>query len=119
MKFKSRWFEFDLRHSTGPYRDSVAGLCGSAGSSDFPPAGFAPSFGDDRVFYAYDTLPKGTYDFYFRSRATTAGRFIQPAAQAEMMYDGSVRGNSAGAWVEIGREEAHAETQRRREDPQT
>ena len=27
-----------------------------------------------------------------------------PPAQAEMMYDGSVRGNSAGAWVEIGRE---------------
>ena len=56
---------------------------------------------DDRVAFYYDTLPKGTFDFYFRSRATTPGAFIQPAAQAEMMYDASVRGNSAGARVVI------------------
>jgi uncharacterized protein YfaS (alpha-2-macroglobulin family) len=31
------------------------------------------SFGDDRVFYAYDSLPKGTYRFAFRLRAQTAG----------------------------------------------
>ena len=58
---------------------------------------------DDRVAFYYDTLPKGTFDFYFRTRAVTAGHFIQPAAQAEMMYDGSVRGNSAGARVEVQR----------------
>jgi uncharacterized protein YfaS (alpha-2-macroglobulin family) len=58
---------------------------------------------DDHVAYYYDTLPKGTFDFFFRTCATTAGRFIQPAAQAEMMYDGSVRGNSAGAWVDVQR----------------
>jgi len=46
-------------------------------------------------------LPQGTFDFYFRARAATGGRFVQPAAQAEMMYDGSVRGNSAGARVEV------------------
>ena len=79
-------------------------------SSDAKPRGaltLAPSYVaylDDSVSFYYDTLPKGTYDFYFRSRATTAGRFIQPAAQAEMMYDGSVRGNSAGARVQIGKE---------------
>jgi hypothetical protein len=58
---------------------------------------------DDGVSFYYDTLPKGTYDFYFRSRATTAGSFIAPAAQAEMMYDGSVRGNSTGARVDVQR----------------
>ena len=58
---------------------------------------------DDHVAFYYDTLPKGTYDFFFRTRATTPGRFIQPAALAEMMYHGSVRGNSPGARVEIGR----------------
>ncbi|HUJ25458.1 MAG TPA: MG2 domain-containing protein [Myxococcales bacterium] len=60
-------------------------------------------FLDDGVSFYYDTLPKGTFDFYFRSRATTAGHFIQPAARAEMMYDGSVHGNSAGARVEVTR----------------
>jgi uncharacterized protein YfaS (alpha-2-macroglobulin family) len=58
---------------------------------------------DDQVAYYYDLLPKGTYDFYFRTRATVAGRFTQPAARAEMMYDLSVEGNSSGARVEITR----------------
>ena len=76
-------------------------------SSDATPSGvttFEPTyvaFVDDRLAFYYDTLPKGTFDFYVRTRATTAGRFVQPAAQAEMMYDGSVRGNSAGGRVEI------------------
>jgi len=76
-------------------------------SSDATPAGVPTleptytAFLDDRLSFYYDTLPKGTYDFYFRARAATAGRFVQPAAQGEMMYDGSVRGNSAGARVEV------------------
>ena len=49
-----------------------------------------------RSRFYYDTLPEGTYDFYFRTRATIAGRFIQPPAQAEMMYDGAVGGSSHG-----------------------
>ncbi len=61
-------------------------------------------FLDDRAAFYYDELPKGTYDFYVRTRATTAGKFIQPAAFAELMYDGSVRGNSAGARIEIERQ---------------
>jgi hypothetical protein len=72
-----------------------------AGKLTRPPSYVA--FLDDRVAFYYDELPKGTYDFYFRTRATTAGRFIQPAARAEMMYDGAVRGNSTGARLEIGR----------------
>ncbi|MBI3785090.1 MAG: alpha-2-macroglobulin [Deltaproteobacteria bacterium] len=58
---------------------------------------------DDHIAYYYDVLPKGTYDFYFRTRATTAGTFIQPAATAEMMYDETVHGRSAGARMSIDR----------------
>ncbi len=56
---------------------------------------------DDQAAFYYNSLPKGTYDFYFRTRATISGSFIQPAAHAEMMYDGAVRGNSFGARVNI------------------
>ena len=58
---------------------------------------------DDQVGFYYDTLPKGTFDFYFRVRAATEGSFLQPAGRAEMMYDGSVQGNSAGARIEVVR----------------
>ena len=68
------------------------------------PPTLAPSyvaFLDDRVSYYYDTLPAGTYDFYFRTKAAVPGRFIQPAPQAVMMYKDSVSGNGAGAVVVI------------------
>ncbi len=54
---------------------------------------------DDRVVFYFDAMPAGTYDFYFRLRATTAGEFTHPPAEAEMMYDQKVRGNSPGAKV--------------------
>lgn len=56
---------------------------------------------DDQVAFYYDSLPKGNYEFYFRSRATIAGAFIQPAAYAEMMYQQAINGNSAGVRVAI------------------
>jgi hypothetical protein len=56
---------------------------------------------DDHVAFYYDTLPSGTYDFYFRTRATTPGSFVQPPPLAEMMYDGAVRGNGNGARIVI------------------
>ncbi len=59
------------------------------------------SFLDDRVSYFYDDLPKGTYDFYFRTEAAVPGRFIQPAPDAVMMYDDAVSGGGAGAVVTI------------------
>lgn len=59
------------------------------------------SFGDDRVLYAYDALPKGNYRFAFRLRAQTAGAYTQPPALVETMYKKGVRGLSAGARVEI------------------
>ena len=58
---------------------------------------------DDHVAFYFDTFPKGTFDFYFRTRASTEGTFTQPAARAEMMYDGAVQGNSPGARVEVKR----------------
>jgi len=67
----------------------------------------APSyvaFLDDQVAFYYDTLPKGTYDFYFRTRAQIEGSYVQPAARAEMMYDGTVEGTSPGARIEVGKE---------------
>ena len=56
---------------------------------------------DDYVAFYYDSLPKGTYQFYFRTRATIAGDFAQPPARAEMMYDDAVFGHSAGARVGV------------------
>ncbi|MBN2370838.1 MAG: alpha-2-macroglobulin [Vicinamibacteria bacterium] len=60
---------------------------------------------DDHVAFYYDTLPAGTYDFHFRTRAAISGRFVQPAAKTEMMYDGAVFGNSNGARIVIAPEE--------------
>lgn len=56
---------------------------------------------DDHVAFYYDSLPKGNYDFYFRTRATIPGSFIQPGAYAEMMYQQAVNGSSAGARIDI------------------
>jgi uncharacterized protein YfaS (alpha-2-macroglobulin family) len=58
---------------------------------------------DDQAAFFYDSLPKGTYEFAFRTRATVPGSFVQPPAKAELMYDGAVRGNGAGARVEVSR----------------
>jgi uncharacterized protein YfaS (alpha-2-macroglobulin family) len=59
------------------------------------------AFMDDHVAFFYDSLPAGTYDFYFRTRASTSGSFIQPPAKAEMMYDSAVWGTSPGAKIKI------------------
>lgn len=59
------------------------------------------AFSDERVTFFFDTLPKGTLQVAFRCRASVPGRFIQPPATAELMYDQTVNGRSAGAWVEV------------------
>ena len=59
------------------------------------------AYQDDQAAFYYNVLPAGTYDFYFRTRATVAGAFIQPAAKAEMMYDGAVFGMSNGAKIVV------------------
>jgi alpha-2-macroglobulin len=64
----------------------------------------APTWADYRdaaVTFAYDRLPRGTYDLVFRVRASTPGRFVQPPARAEAMYDASVSGTSPGAVVTV------------------
>jgi uncharacterized protein YfaS (alpha-2-macroglobulin family) len=61
------------------------------------------AFLDDQVAFYYDTLPAGSYDFYFRTRATTEGTFTQPPAKAEMMYDAAIVGSSVGAQVTVRR----------------
>ena len=61
------------------------------------------AFNDDRVFYAYDTLPKGNYRFVFRARALIAGSFTQPPGEAETMYQAGVHGASAGQRIVVAR----------------
>jgi uncharacterized protein YfaS (alpha-2-macroglobulin family) len=61
-------------------------------------------FLDDKVVYYFDYLPAGTYNFYFRLRATIEGEFTHPPAKAEMMYELSVNGNSPGACIVIKEE---------------
>jgi len=63
----------------------------------------AVSFTDDRVLFAYDSLPKGNYRFAFRSRALIPGSFTQPPGEAETMYQPGVTGASAGARIVIAR----------------
>jgi uncharacterized protein YfaS (alpha-2-macroglobulin family) len=48
-------------------------------------------------------MEQGTYDFYFRAQAITEGEFSQPPARAEMMYQMSVYGASAGGVVAVER----------------
>jgi alpha-2-macroglobulin len=62
-------------------------------------------YGDDRVEFYYDSLPKGTYNFYFRTRASFTGSFSQPPARAELMYALDVRGRSNGTEIRIAGEE--------------
>jgi uncharacterized protein YfaS (alpha-2-macroglobulin family) len=62
-------------------------------------------FLDDQVAFHFDALPKGTYDFYVRTRATTAGVQTQPGATAELLYDATVFGASPGARLVVTRAE--------------
>ena len=76
-------------------------------SSDAVPRGkltLKPSYAlyeDDRVVFYYDQLPKGTYEFFFRLRASFQGQFTHPPARAELMYRQTVFGRSPGAKMTI------------------
>jgi hypothetical protein len=50
---------------------------------------------DDRVLLFADYLREGTHTYTYVARATTAGTFVHPATQAEMMYQPSTRGRNA------------------------
>ncbi|HUV07412.1 MAG TPA: hypothetical protein VMX75_06765, partial [Spirochaetia bacterium] len=58
-------------------------------------------FEDDQVTFYYDTLPEGSYDFYFRLRASFEGSYTQPPANAELMYDARTYGSSDGTRILI------------------
>ncbi|MCP4471399.1 MAG: alpha-2-macroglobulin, partial [Gammaproteobacteria bacterium] len=64
------------------------------------------SFADDQMTYYYDALPKGSYNFYFRTRATIPGSYIQPAAYAELMYDQAVNGHGNGTRIVVSKKPA-------------
>ena len=51
---------------------------------------------DDRVVFFTRQLWAGTYQSSYVARATTAGRFIRPPAQAVEMYNAAVQGRSDG-----------------------
>lgn len=52
---------------------------------------------DDEVRFYLESLPKGTYDFYFRVRASTEGPVVRPPTRAQTMYQPAVRGSWVGA----------------------
>ena len=50
---------------------------------------------DDRVLLFADRLLPGAHAYTYLARATTAGTFVHPPAQAEMMYSPEVSGRTA------------------------
>jgi uncharacterized protein YfaS (alpha-2-macroglobulin family) len=56
---------------------------------------------DDRVQYFARQLRRGTYELTYIARATTAGTFVRPPAQAEEMYNPAVHGRSDGGWFTV------------------
>ncbi len=54
---------------------------------------------DDQVTFYYDSLPAGTYDFYYRARVNFEGEYGLPPAVAQGMYELEVQGSSDGAAV--------------------
>ncbi len=56
---------------------------------------------DHYVAYYYNSLPRGTYDFYFRASAMFPGTFTQPGAYTRLMYNFNQTGASPGIYVSI------------------
>jgi len=54
---------------------------------------------DDRLLLAFDALKDGEHHFYYVVRAVTPGSYQYPAAQAERMYDGTIRARSSAAQI--------------------
>ncbi len=59
------------------------------------------AFKDDEADYFFEAMPAGTYDFYFRLRASVEGEFSHPSARAEMMYEMGTYGTSPGAKIVV------------------
>jgi hypothetical protein len=54
---------------------------------------------DDQVTFYYDSLPAGTYDFYFRARVNFEGEATLPPVLVQCLYELGVQGSSDGAIV--------------------
>lgn len=61
------------------------------------------NYADDRVDFYFDRLPKGTYNLYFRLRASFAGTYTHPAPRAELMYRQSTNGRGNATKVIIAK----------------
>jgi alpha-2-macroglobulin len=68
-----------------------------AGSLTMKPA--YADYEDDQVTFYYDSLPAGSYDFYYRARVNFEGEYSLPPAVAQLMYDLKVQGSSDGSLV--------------------
>jgi uncharacterized protein YfaS (alpha-2-macroglobulin family) len=60
---------------------------------------------DDRVVFAANLLPAGTYYATYVARATTPGTFVRPPAHAEEMYNPAVHGRTDGGTFTVGSRE--------------
>lgn len=56
---------------------------------------------DDRVTFYYNTLAKGSFDFYFRLKANFTGDFVHPSVLAELMYQQTRYGRSHSTRIRI------------------
>lgn len=56
---------------------------------------------DDKATWYFNSMGEGTYDFYFRMRASVEGEFSLPSARAEMMYEMGTYGASPGAKIVV------------------
>lgn len=56
---------------------------------------------DDRVVLFAETVPPGVYEYTYRVRPTTPGRYHHPPAQAYNMYIPDISGHSSGGWLEV------------------
>jgi hypothetical protein len=56
---------------------------------------------DQEVRYYFTELPRGSFTFHFRARASSEGSFVYPAPYAELMYREEVRGRGAGMRVVV------------------
>lgn len=56
---------------------------------------------DNEVRYYFTELPRGTFTFHFRARASSEGSFVHPPPYSELMYREEVRGRGAGMRVVV------------------
>ncbi len=56
---------------------------------------------DSEVRYYFNELPRGTFTFHFRVRASSEGSFVHPPPWAELMYREEVRGRGAGTRIVV------------------